>query len=186
MSVALLLIDVQGEYFAPHGKWALPDGEKALGEIQTLLAAARAAYLPVFHVVHESLDPSALVFRRGTPGVEIHPEISLLPDERIIRKHFPGSFTQTPLEAYLRQTGVDTVVISGFMTHVCCDTTTRQARERGFSVWFAADATATRDLPLAGKVISHRAVQETNLAVLGHFASVLPVDEIVKRIADRG
>ena len=72
----------------------------------------------------------------------------------MVKKHFPGSFTQTPLKAYLRRAGVDTLVVSGFQTHHCCDTTTRQARERGFAVLFAEDATATRDLTLQGRVVT--------------------------------
>lgn len=41
MKPALLVIDVQNEYFAPHGKWVLPEGEKALDQIQALLNEAR-------------------------------------------------------------------------------------------------------------------------------------------------
>jgi nicotinamidase-related amidase len=124
MKAALLVIDAQNEYFAPHGQWVLPDGEPALAQIQVLLTAARHGEVPVFHIVHEALDPRLPVFRPGSAGAEIHPDIAVLPGERRLLKHFPGSFTQTALEAYLRAACVDTVIICGYQTQLCCDTTT--------------------------------------------------------------
>lgn len=185
MKPALLVIDVQNEYFAPDGLWPLPDAEAALANIQRLIAAARASGVPVIHITHESLDPRAPVFQPGSRNIEIREGIAVRPGERHIVKHFPGSFTQTPLEAYLRQDGVDTVIIAGFMTHLCCDTTSRQAKERFFAVLFAADATATRDLKLNGETVPHRQVHDTTLAVMTNFASVLPTDAIVEKLAAR-
>nr|BBH87434.1 isochorismatase [Thermosporothrix sp. COM3] len=182
MKTALLVIDVQNEYFAPHGKWVLPDSEKALVQVQQLLAAFREAQLPVVHIVHESLGTDAPVFRRGSVGAEMHPAITVQPEERVITKHVPGAFTQTPLEALLRSLDVDTVVISGFMTHICCDTTTRQASERGFSIFFAEDATAARDMVLRGEVVPHNVVHEGTLATMTHFATVLPTAQIIQQL----
>lgn len=183
MKPALLVIDVQNEYFAPDGIWALPDAEAALANIQRLIAAARAAGAPVIHITHESLDPAGPVFKPGSRNIEMREGITVLPGERRIVKHFPGAFTPTPLEAYLRQAAVDTVIVSGFMTHMCCDTTTRQAKERFFAALFAADATATRDLKLNGERVPHRQVHETTLAVMTNFASVLPTAAIVEQLA---
>lgn len=182
MKPALLVIDVQNEYFAPHGKRVLPEGEKALDQIQALLNEARKAGLPIIHITHESLPPESPVFRAGTPGSEPHAAISVLPGERHILKHFPGSFSQTPLEAYLRQVGADTVIVCGFMTHLCCDTTTRQARERGFNVLFASDATATRDLTVNGQTVPYSTIQQATLAVMTAFSTVLSTTEITSRI----
>nr|HET6902823.1 cysteine hydrolase family protein [Ktedonobacteraceae bacterium] len=184
MKPALLVIDAQNEYFAPHGKWVLPDGEKALEQIQSLLTTAREAQVPIFHIVHEELDPHAAVFRAGSSGTEMHPEIVVQAGEKIVQKHFPGSFTQTPLEAFLRQEQVDTIIISGYMTQMCCDTTTRQADERGFSVLFAADATAARDLALDEHTVSHDVIQETTLAIMTQFANVQKTKAIIAKILD--
>lgn len=183
MKQALLVIDVQNEYFAPHGKWALPDGERALERIQALLAAAREAGAPVFHIVHEALDPQSPVFRPGSEGARMHPAIAVRPGERVITKHVPGAFFQTPLEMYLRQAGVEGVIVCGFMTHMCCDTTTRQARERGFAATFAADATATRDLARDGVTVPHEVVHDTTLAVMTHFASVRDTQAVLAALA---
>ncbi|HWI61613.1 MAG TPA: cysteine hydrolase family protein [Symbiobacteriaceae bacterium] len=183
MGKALLVIDVQNEYFAPDGKLILPDGPKGLEKIHQLLDAARASGIPVFHIVHERLTAAGAGFQSGTPGAEIHPSIQVLPGETKIVKHFPGSFTQTPLEAYLRRAGADMLIVCGFMAQMCCDTTTRQAREKGFTVLYAADATAARDLTVLGKTVPHTQVHETTCAVMTQFAEVLPADEIIKRMA---
>lgn len=182
MRPALLVIDVQNEYFAPYGQWVLPEGEKALGMIQQLLTSSRATHVPIFHIVHESLDPQSAVFRSGTPGIDMHPAITVMHGEKQIVKHFPGSFTQTALEANLQQLNIDTLIICGFMTHMCCDTTTRQARERRFNIMFASDATATRDLKRADHMVPYQTIQESTLAVMGHFAEILSTDEICSRI----
>ncbi len=182
MKPALLVIDVQNEYFAPHGQWVLPDGEKALPHIQALLSAARDALIPIVHITHEELDLDSPIFRAGSHAVDMHPAIEVRSGEKLIKKHFPGSFTQTPLEAYLRQHNIDTVIVSGFMTQMCCDTTTRQADERGLATLFASDATAARDLTLNGQTVSHRIIHETTLAVMTQFATVMTTEDIIKKL----
>ncbi|HTI13688.1 MAG TPA: cysteine hydrolase family protein [Dictyobacter sp.] len=187
MNPALIIIDAQNEYFAPHGKSILPDGEQALAHIQELLQAFRTNNQPIFHVVHERLEADAAVFRRGSIGAEIHPAITVQTSEEIVTKHVPGAFYQTPLEMYLRAANIDTLVISGYMTHMCCDTTTRQASARGFKVLFSSDATATRDILLDGKKLSHQSVHETTLGIMTGFATVLTSAEIIKQTApDQG
>jgi len=181
MRPALLVIDAQQEYFAPHGRWALPDGEKALAQIHRLIGAARASGAPIFFITHESLGDAPAVFRRGTVGVELHPSLHPAEGERIVNKHYPNAFAQTPLEAYLRQAEVDTIIVSGYMTQMCCDTTTRAARERNLSVLFASDATAARALTLDGETVPHDRIHQTTLAVMTQFATVLPTDAIIAR-----
>lgn len=182
MKAALLVIDAQQEYFAPHGKWVLPDGERALEQIHRLIAAAREAHLPVYFITHESLEKHSSVFRKGSVGVELHPSLHPNPDEPVINKHFPNSFAQTPLEAHLRQAGVDTIIISGYMTQMCCDTTSRAADERQFDVLFASDATAARELTRDGETIPHERIHQTTLTVMTQFATVLTTDQIISRI----
>jgi nicotinamidase-related amidase len=180
---ALLVVDAQQEYFAPVGKWVVTGGEAALDEIERLLAAFRAAGQPVLHIVHEALDPASSVFRAGSEGTRMHPRLEVLAGEFLLRKHFPGSFTQTPLDAYLRRAGVDTVVVTGFQTQHCCDATSRQARERGFAVLFTSDATATRDLLLRGERVTAAEVHRATLAAMTGFGDVVTAAEVVRAIA---
>lgn len=101
-------------------------------------------------------------FVRGTKGWELHDEVKSRPRDELVEKTLPGSFTSTNLEAWLRERKIDTVAIAGYMTHMCCDTTAREAVHRGFNVEFLRDATGT--LPVsnsAGSVTAeelHRAI----------------------------
>jgi nicotinamidase-related amidase len=171
---ALLVIDAQQEYFAPLGKLVLPDGPPAVARIHDLLGWARTHGVPVVHVVHESRRPNPATFAPGSPTLEIHPAARPVEGEPVITKHLPGSFTNTGLEAYLRQHGIEQVIVTGFMTQMCCDTTARQAAHRGFKVLMPADAMAA--LPLTapdGTPIPHEQVHRTHLASLHGFLATV-------------
>jgi nicotinamidase-related amidase len=179
----LLIIDAQEEYFPAYGRWPLVGGEEAAANIRRILSAFRAARLPRIHIRHEALDPDSPVFRSGTPGVDWHPPLVPEPSEPVITKHVPGAFTDTPLAARLAEAGADTVVVTGFQTHHCCDTTTRQARERGFDVIFVADATATRNLTGPRGTVPAAVIQEATLAVVAGFgAQVVDTDALLARL----
>jgi nicotinamidase-related amidase len=177
---ALLIIDAQQEYFAPIGKIVLPDGPRAVSRIAQVLEWARSRRVPIFHVVHESRRPNATTFVPGSPALAIHPAVTPQGDEPVIQKHLPGSFTNTPLEAELRRHGVERVIVSGFMTQMCCDTTAREAAHRGFKVTLLSDATAAMDVRGPdGAVIPHDVVHRTHLGSLnGFLAEVKRTDEV--------
>ncbi len=85
-------------------------------------------------------------------------------------KNLPGSFTGTDLESWLKERKVNTVIITGYMTQVCCDTTARQATHVGFVVEFLSDATGTLSVSnKAGSVKAeelHRAILVTQAMML--------------------
>jgi nicotinamidase-related amidase len=179
---ALLIIDAQQEYFAPVGKIVLPDGPQAITRIAQVLEWARAKDVPVFHIVHESRRPNPTTFAPGSPSLEIHPAVQPRDGEPVIQKHLPGSFTNTSLEAELRRRGIERVIVSGFMTQMCCDTTTREAAHRGFKVTLLADATAAMDVKGPdGAVIPHDVVHRTHLGSLnGFLAEVKRTEEVTR------
>ena len=168
----LLLIDVQREYFAEGGPLRIPDGPMVLARLRQLTEAAREAHVPIIHVRHEEA-PGAPVFAADGPLVEMMPEVAPQGLEPIVTKHAPGSFTDTELSAVLNQFGVRKLVIGGFMTHMCCDSTARQAVERGLEVIFLTDGTATRDLSLPGRTVLHGDVQAATLAAQADGFSTL-------------
>ena len=140
MSRALLVIDVQNEYFTGALPITHPHGH--LTQILSAMDAA-ADVVPTIIVQHDFPQPDKPFFQKGTPGWELHPEIAARPRDLLVEKTMPGSFTDTPLESWLREHAVTTVTIAGYMTHMCCDTTARQAVHRGFTVEFLSDATGT-------------------------------------------
>lgn len=167
---ALVVIDAQQEYFAPVGRMVLPDGPPAVAAIARALDWARRAQAPVVHIVHESRRPGAATFRPGSPALEIHPLARPAAGEPVLTKHLPGAFTGTALEEMLRRWGIERVVLSGFMTQMCVDTTARQAAHLGFRVTVLADATAARDVQGPdGPLIPHDQVHRTHLASLHGF-----------------
>jgi nicotinamidase-related amidase len=171
---ALLVIDAQQEYFAPIGKLVLPDGPQAVERIADLLGWARRQGIPVVHVVHESRRPNPTTFAPGSPALEIHPAAHPAPGEPVLTKHLPGSFTHTALEEHLRRHGIDQVIVAGFMTQMCCDTTAREAAHRGFKVLMAADAMAAMPVKAPdGATIPAEQVHRTHLGSLNGFLATV-------------
>src|SRR5262245_35732138 len=181
---ALLVIDAQQEYFAPIGKVVLPGGPPAVEHIRDLLAWARRRGVPVVHVVHESRRPNPTTFVPGSLALEIHPAARPTSGEPVLTKHLPGSFTNTGLEELLRRHGIEQVIVSGFMTQMCCDTTAREAAHRGFKVLMAADAMAA--MPVKGPdgvVVPHDQVHRTHLGSLSGFLATVTTTDAITGLA---
>ncbi|WHZ11315.1 MAG: Isochorismatase [Burkholderiaceae bacterium] len=172
MSKALVLIDLQNDYF-PGGSMELVGAYAAVRQAAVLLEAFRRRSLPVIHVQHIANRAGATFFVPDTTGAEIH--AAVLPDaaERVIVKHFPSAFRATELQAMLREQDISKIVFAGMMTHMCVDTTVRAAADLGFECTLAHDACATRDLRFESETVSASDVQTAYLAALnGSFASV--------------
>ena len=182
MKQALLLIDIQNDYF-PGGAMELTGSVAAAEKAGLLLNAFREKGLPVLHIQHISTRPGATFFLPGTAGVQIHESVAPRPGEPVFQKQVPNSFRDTPLLGYLQEHHIPQLFIAGMMTHMCIDTTTRAAVGLGFSCRLAADACATRPLSFGGVTVSAENVQTAFLAALnGLFASVQPVHEIVRSL----
>lgn len=172
MTTALLLIDLQNDYFS-GGAMALEGSEAAVAVATRLLDRWRARHLPVIHVQHLSTRSGAGFFIPGTEGAEIHPAVAPLPGEPVVVKHTPNSFRDTPLADLLRTGDIDHLVIAGMMTHMCVDSTARAAADLGFRCTVVQDACATRSLSFGGTAVPAAQVQAAFLAALqGLFAEV--------------
>ena len=125
MKRALLVIDVQNEYFT--GLLPVEHPHAHLGNVLRVMDAAKDAGVPVVVVQHTFTQPEMPFFKRGTPGWELHPEVASRPRDHWVEKNLPGSFTGTGLEDWLRERQIDAVTVAGYMSHMCCDTTARQA-----------------------------------------------------------
>jgi nicotinamidase-related amidase len=179
MTIALLIIDIQVDYF-PGGAMELVGANEAGAQAGNLLAAFRAKSQPVIHIQHLSIRPGATFFVPGTRGVEIHESVRPVEGETIFQKNFPNSFRQTPLLEHLRGAGITDLVIAGMMTHMCVDTSTRAAADYGFACSLAQDACATRALAFNGVQVAAQDVQAAYLAALnGAFAKVVPASTLV-------
>lgn len=179
MTTALLLIDIQNDYF-PGGAMALVGQDAAAAQAARLLASFRAKALPVFHVQHLATKPGATFFVPGTTGAEIHASVAPASGETLVTKNFPSAFRGTTLHEALRAAKVDKLVVAGMMTHMCVDTTVRAAADLGYGCSLAADACATKDLAFGGEQVGAAQVQLAYLAALnGSFAAVRPTAELL-------
>ena len=178
MTTALLLVDIQNDYF-PGGAMEVVGATAAANRAASLLSAFRRRRYPVVHVQHIATRAGATFFLPDTFGAEIHESVRRGDDEPVFQKHFPNSFRETPLSEHLRSAGVARLVIAGMMTHMCIDSTTRAAADLGFACSLAQDACATRDLSFNGRRVPAEAVQTAYLAALnGLFARVLSADDL--------
>jgi len=139
MKKALVIIDVQNIYFSGKMRVSYPPG--SLTNILKAMDHAAVAGIPIIVVQHVS--SSMALFKRGSEEWKLHPEVARRKHDLLIEKTMPGSFTGTELESWLKTGGVGTIVIAGYMTQMCCDTTARHAVHLGFAVEFLSDATGT-------------------------------------------
>jgi nicotinamidase-related amidase len=168
---ALVMIDLQNTY--TRGVMALENVEPAIAEAARLLERARAVGATIVHVQHEA--------GAGTP-YDTHAEIGAIvdavapePGEHVVVKNLPSSFVGTDLEDHLRGAGITNLVLAGFMTHMCVNSTARSAFNLGFAPTVVAGATATRALPGPDGTVSAAALQSASLAALSDmFAVVVP------------
>ena len=179
MSTALLIIDIQNDYF-PGGAMECVGATAAGAQAAKLLGAFREQRRPVIHVQHLSIRPGATFFLPGTPGAEIHAAVRPVGDEPVFKKHFPNAFRETALLEHLRLRKISGLVVAGMMTHMCVDTTTRAASDMGFACSLAHDACATRALAFNGVQVPAESVHAAYLAGLnGSFARVRPASELL-------
>ncbi|MPM53194.1 hypothetical protein SDC9_99959 [bioreactor metagenome] len=181
MKEALLLIDIQNDYF-PDGRMELTGMEDAAKKTSDLLKAFRTAGKPVFFIRHLSTRPGAAFFIPGTSGADTHASVQPLPEETIIEKNFPNSFFRTELFPRLKEAHVTNLVICGAMSHMCIDTTVRAAKELGFISTLIADACATRDLRFKDEFLPASAVHAVFMAALdGMFATVMTAEKFLSQ-----
>jgi nicotinamidase-related amidase len=177
---AVIIIDMQKEYFTEGGFLRVPAGRTVADNLVRLAAAARKRGVPVIHVRHISKNPTDPTFRAGTDAVDFIEELTPEAGEAVITKTRPGSFYLTDLGDILSRHGIDAVIVCGLMSFMCCDTTAREAHARGYTVYFLSDGTAA--IPLAG--IPAETVHEVTCAIQGLvFSRVVTTDQMIEMIS---
>jgi nicotinamidase-related amidase len=174
----LLIIDVQEGMHEPSmGSRNNPDAERTLGQV---LAAWRSANRPLIHVRHNSTRPDS-VFHPAHPGNEIQPFAQPRAGEVLIEKQANCAFVGTDLEQRLRTSGTTTLVITGFVTNHCVETTARIAGDLGFTTYVVSDACAAFDRTgPAGQQFSGELIHNVSLtSIHDEFATVVTASEVL-------
>ncbi|MFI9502969.1 cysteine hydrolase family protein [Nocardia sp. NPDC052566] len=182
MNRALIVIDVQNEYVSGNLPIAYPPLDVSLANIGAAMDAATRAGIPIAMVKHAA-PPESPLFARGSTGFALHPAVSERPFDVLIEKALPSSFTGTALAEWLAEHAVDTVVIAGYMTQNCDESTAREAAHRGFAVEFLADATGTLGLANQAGAIGARELHEAVLVTLqSRFAAVCTTNDWIAAV----
>ncbi|HEY4006198.1 MAG TPA: cysteine hydrolase family protein [Pseudonocardia sp.] len=170
----LIVIDAQNTY--TQGVMELEGVAAALDETAALLDRARSAGIPIIHIQHDAGEGSPYDVRAEIGAIV--DQVSPRGDEPVIVKNFPNAFVQTDLDSRLREAGATpNLVLAGFMTHMCVNSTARGAFSLGYAPTVVAAATATRALPGAdgGEQVSASALQSASLAAIADmFGIVVP------------
>ena len=171
---ALIMVDCQNTY--RHGIMQLTNVEAAILEAQKLLNMARDLNIPIIHIQHDAgVDsPYDVTAEIGQISSEVAPKNG----ENVITKNYPNAFIATPLEAQLKALGIENLILAGFMTHMCINSTARGAFNLGFKPTVVASACATRSLVGAnGKTIDAQTMHEAALAAVRDLFAVV-VDDV--------
>lgn len=180
---ALVVIDVQNEYFTGNLQIEHPPVAQSLPHITRAMDAARAAGIPVV-VVQHSEAPTAPLFAKGSPAWELHPEVARRARDHYIEKAWPSVFTGTDFAAWIEKNGIDTLTVIGYMTHNCDASTVFEATHRGLTVEFLGDATGA--LPYANDAGSATAEEIHRVfSVVFHtrFAAVTSTEAWIAAVA---
>lgn len=171
---ALVVIDVQQEYFDGILQIQAPSPEASLANITSALDLAAERDLPVVVVQHE-LPEGSPVFAEGSESWSLHPEIEqrLQPSWKRVTKDRASVFAGTDVAPWLAEQGVDTITIVGFMTNNCDIGTAVGAEELGLSAEILSDASGAIHLANEAGKVSAEQLHETLLVLLqSNFAAV--------------
>ena len=146
--------------------------QAALDQAAELLDRARSAGIPIVHIQHDDGE-GGLYDVRGENGAIVG-QVAPRDGESVVVKNFPNAFVGTDLQD--RLTGApQNLLLAGFMTHMCVNSTARGAFNLGYAPTVVASATATRSLPGIGGDVSAEALQVASLAGIADlFAIVTP------------
>jgi bifunctional isochorismate lyase/aryl carrier protein len=149
-SSALLVLDMQNYFLYPASHAYIPSAEAIIPGIKTLIQSYRSQAQPVIFTRHVNTPQDAASMGRwwydliaeDSPLSQIIPELEV-GDSPVLLKNQYDAFFNTDLEGRLREKGVTKVLVSGVMTHLCCETTARSAFMRGFDVFALVDGMAS-------------------------------------------
>jgi nicotinamidase-related amidase len=142
---AVLVIDVQVGLFCTQPPPL--EAAEVIARINAVAGRARAAGLPIIFVQNDG-PPGGDWLVPHSAGWQLHPGLDRRPSDLVIRKSSGDAFHQTNLEATLRDRGVLSLVLMGYATEFCIDTTLRNGASKDFEVCLISDAHTTNDAPM--------------------------------------
>jgi ureidoacrylate peracid hydrolase len=198
---ALVVVDMQNDFVQEGAPLEVPQAQATVERLNRLIETCRAHAATVIFVRHvlradradagRLIDMHAPIRERraivaDTEGVELYPKLDVRPDDIVVTKSRYSAFYGTELDPILRTKAIDTVIIGGTVTQVCCDSTAKDAFSRDYKVIFLSDGTSNRGLPDMGwGPLSPEEVQRVVLSTITmSFGQVASVHEVVAALKD--
>ncbi|GAA1133937.1 isochorismatase family protein [Citricoccus alkalitolerans] len=184
---ALIIVDVQNDYFDADGPLAIqyPPREDSLAHIVSTINTAQQAGMPVAVVQHEYPE-GAPVFAAGSEGWKIHPDVEAAVDSsaKRVTKSYASVFAGTGMTDWVRDQGVDTLTLVGYMTNNCVLGTAADAEPLDVAVEVLSDATGAVHLANAAGSVSAQQLHETLMVLLhSNFAAVATTEDWTAAVA---
>ena len=165
----LILVDYQNTY--TRGVMELEGWQSAIAEASQLLALARAQGAKVIHVINDGGAGTPYDIRSEIG--QIHPDMAPIDGEPVVVKQVPNAFVGTTLAQEVDAAGRKSLVIAGFMTHMCVAFTTEGAFLRGNQATVVASACATRSLPSVAGAVPAAQLHQGALATIADLFGVV-------------
>lgn len=182
-SSALIVLDVINHFADPDGRAYLPSSKAIVPRINETIDWYNKLSLPVIITTHHYCSEKELgmmgsfykdYVRKDEYDSFLASSLNLCGKEKIINKTTYDAFWNTELESILRDCGVKQVLISGCMTHLCCETTARSAFVRGFEVYFGADLTFTK---------TERLHLSSLISIADGFGKILSSSDVIEKLS---
>jgi len=147
--IAILGIDLQNHFLSPEGKAYLLSSQEFLNRIKKLYEFAKNENIEIILTRH--CHEENILARWWNDKMNCEDSSTAILEEikkygnKVIEKNTYNAFLGTELEEYLKSKNIETLIITGVMTHLCCETTAREAFNRGFNVIFPVDGTITQN-----------------------------------------
>lgn len=174
--IALLVIDVQNALVDLKPL----DFDHVLAHINLLIDAQRALGGIVVFVQHT--EDKGSDFEEQSKGWELYPAIKPLQNELVMKKRYNSAFKDTKLDEYLKDKGIDKLIIVGMQTEFCIDATIKSAFDLGYEIIIPEKTNTTfdNDLLTAKQIYVHHNYYIFN----GNFGSVLSMDGVLEIIRE--
>ncbi|MEN6668771.1 cysteine hydrolase family protein [Psychrobacter sp. B38] len=177
MKAAVLVIDVQNILFNPMPRPF--EADLVVERINQVTAWARANKALVIYVQHEQIH-SEIAFE--TTGWQLQTHLNVADGDQLVRKTTPDSFLHTDLEALLKKNHIEHLIVCGYATEFCIDTTVRRAAGLGYSIELVSDAHTTHDKPHASaeQIRAHHNATLPNISSFGVKITAVTMDALTK------
>lgn len=176
MKSAVLIIDVQSILFDPEARPF--EADAVIERINRVTSWARSNDVVVIYVQHEKVD-STIEF--GSDGWQLQAGLKVEEGDQFVRKTTPDSFLNTNLEALLKQHQIEHLIVCGYASEFCVDTTVRRGAALGYSMSLVSDAHTTHDKPHASaeQIRIHHNATLPNISSFGVKIAAVSTDELV-------